>query len=81
MAKRSIGKGKVEQETMVVCPKCGGREFEFVIDLGKVNLYRILPKSEDLCIQYEAVSIDQVARLDTGFSCSNCLAKLDQQVD
>ena len=81
MARKSISRGKaVEKKTMVICPKCGGKEFKFGLGVEAVSLYRIYSDGREQDIQYEAVSISEVERTDPGFTCTNCLARFGRKV-
>jgi len=76
MAKRSISKEKVEEKTMVVCPKCGGREFKFVNEMAAVNVYCTETEIPELRYMYEIVNATQNAFVDQVLICKSCYLEL-----
>ena len=76
MAKRSIGKRKVEEKTMVVCPICGGTEFSMNFDgeLIVSNIHRAGTKGENTLYDYEVVGIENVVNEPNRriFTCVDC---------
>lgn len=81
MGKKSRSKGKVEEKTMVVCPKCGGKEFETYFNgiIVTSNVRRVKAPGEDTWLRYDVLAFGR----DWGdslicpiFTCTTCNAEV-----
>ncbi len=74
MAKKSVGKGKAEEKTMVVCPNCGGREFEmhFSGSLVASNVHPVATRGGETLYQFETSNIGSNYFVEPVFICMNC---------
>lgn len=64
MAKKSLGKGKAEEKTIVACPNCGSKEFKFVSEMAAVNVYCTETEIQELRYMYSIISTSQSAFVD-----------------
>lgn len=81
MARRSIGRVKAAEETIVVCPKCGGREFKYVNQIAAVNVYCTETDVQELRYLYSIVSTSQNTHRDQILTCKSCHLELRLAAD
>jgi len=76
MANKSVGEGKAEEKTMVICPNCGRKEFKFVSEMAAVNVYCTETEIQELRYMYEIVNVSQNSYVDQVLKCKNCYLEL-----
>jgi hypothetical protein len=78
MARKSVGKGKVKEKTMVVCPKCGGSEFEMDYIGTRVasNVHPVATRGEETLYEYEVVALGSHYFAEPVFTCTACETEL-----
>jgi hypothetical protein len=82
MARRTIGRGKAKEKTMVVCPECGGREFEMEY-LGTIlmsNVHLVVTKGEETLYQFELAGLGISNLVEPVFTCTNCNTEVIPQL-
>ena len=74
MGKKSRRKGKVEEKPTVLCPKCGGKEFEMDY-LGTIvtsNVHPVATRGEETLYEYEVVALGSHYFAEPVFTCTTC---------